>query len=102
MSKSKVQMSPRFLRFGFFAAAVLGLLTVFVFAQAQESFTVPQSTEAGLAASGVEFPVAELGNCGSKEACRAYCDEPGNMPACIDFAKAHGLMNRDDAARAEK
>lgn len=56
----------------------------------------------GQETEGVAFPVAELGNCASKNACRAYCNEPGNMPACIAFAKEHGLMNEEEAARAEE
>lgn len=50
----------------------------------------------------IVFPVAELGNCESKEACHSYCDEPGNMPKCIAFAKAHNLMTQKEADIAEK
>lgn len=38
----------------------------------------------------ITFPIAELGNCGSQGECAAYCDLPENMPACLDFAEAHG------------
>ena len=48
------------------------------------------------------FPVAELGNCESKEECHSYCDEPGNMSQCIAFAKANGLMTEEEAEAAEK
>jgi hypothetical protein len=66
---------------------------------AQESADTPQG---GGGTAGIVFPVAELGNCTSKEACHAYCDESAHMGACIAFAKAHGLMNKEEAARSEK
>jgi len=50
----------------------------------------------------IVFPVAELDNCESKEACMEYCDEPGNMSRCITFAKAHNLMTPEEAERAEE
>ncbi len=50
----------------------------------------------------VSFPIAELGGCESKEACKAYCDDPANVSACVDFAKAHGLVKGEDGERAKK
>ncbi len=52
--------------------------------------------------SGITFPVAELGNCGSKAECQSYCDNPANMEACIAFAEKNGLMNKSEVARAKK
>ena len=49
---------------------------------------------------GIIFPVQELGNCSSKENCKNYCNQTGNMDACIAFAKTHGLMNNEEASRA--
>lgn len=43
-------------------------------------------------AKGITFPVAELGNCGSKGECKTYCDEPDNFKACFAFAKKHKLI----------
>jgi len=64
---------------------------------------VPEApTEEEIGAAGITFPVAELGNCGDKTACKAYCNEPSHMPSCVAFAKAHGLMNEAEASRAEK
>jgi len=51
---------------------------------------------------GVTYPVAELGNCGSRAECEAYCDLPENMEACLDFAEAHGLISPEEAAMARK
>ena len=68
-----------------------------IIAQAQA-----EPTDAEIAAKGITFPIPELGNCGSKSECRSYCDQPGNMEACIKFAQSHGLMNSDEAALASK
>ncbi|MDO8601870.1 MAG: hypothetical protein Q7R62_01925 [bacterium] len=50
----------------------------------------------------IEFPVAELGNCADEQSCRAYCDEPENISACVAFAKQNGLMNEEEATEAEQ
>ncbi len=58
----------------------------------------------GLARAGEEdisFPVAELGNCASKEACFVYCDAPENVPACFDFAVRNGLISEEERQIAE-
>ena len=43
---------------------------------------------------GVEFPVAELGNCASEEECRKYCDNPSNRAPCIAFADKYKVDER--------
>lgn len=53
-------------------------------------------------AAQITFPVAELGNCRTKAACKAYCDKEENRKACITFAKKQGLMNEMQAQKAEK
>ncbi|MBI2023080.1 hypothetical protein HYT01_00765 [Candidatus Giovannonibacteria bacterium] len=53
-------------------------------------------------ADNIQFPVAELGNCADKEACKTYCDVPDNAPACISFAEKNNLMSREEAALARK
>lgn len=50
----------------------------------------------------IAFPIAELGNCSSKAECKVYCDIPGNIPQCISFAEANGLMSREEATMAKK
>ncbi|HZZ99163.1 MAG TPA: hypothetical protein VFK07_00430 [Candidatus Paceibacterota bacterium] len=50
--------------------------------------------------SSVQFPIASLGNCSSKQDCKTYCDQLSNMKACLDFASEHGLMSKSDIARA--
>lgn len=50
----------------------------------------------------ITFPIPELGNCASKDECRAYCDDPANTDQCLDFAVAHGLMSQADAEQAKQ
>lgn len=50
----------------------------------------------------IQYPVAELGNCQDEASCKTYCDEPDNLPACLDFAKANNLMSEEEMAMAEK
>lgn len=52
--------------------------------------------------AGINFPVAELGNCSDRASCRAYCDNTENMDACISFSKSRGLMTEEQAGRANK
>ena len=59
-----------------------------------------QSSDDALAA--IQFPVAELGNCGSKEECKTYCDEPDNIEACISFAEENNLMPAKEIEHAKK
>ncbi len=52
--------------------------------------------------SSITFPVAELGNCESKKACHAYCDDLANVNECVAFAETHGLLNKDEAKKAKE
>lgn len=49
----------------------------------------------------ITFPVPELGNCASKDACRAYCDKLENFKACVEFAENHNLISKEDARKAK-
>jgi len=48
--------------------------------------------------SGLTFPIAELGNCTSVQACKTYCDQPQNRQACFNFAYEKGLAGGSKAA----
>ncbi|MEK7567562.1 MAG: hypothetical protein AAB513_01405, partial [Patescibacteria group bacterium] len=50
----------------------------------------------------IVFPVAELGNCESKEGCKAYCNITENAEKCIAFAEVHKLISAEDAKTARK
>ncbi len=44
----------------------------------------------------ITYPVVELGNCESQEACFAYCDEPTNYNVCIAFAETNKLLEEGE------
>lgn len=44
---------------------------------------------------GVNFPIADLGNCGSYNECRSYCEDPVNSESCINFGKSKGFYHDD-------
>src|ERR1035437_7307918 len=50
----------------------------------------------------VQYPILELGNCQSKNACKVYCDNPKNSDACLAFAGQHNLMSPEELANAKK
>lgn len=54
------------------------------------------------ALENVVFPIAELGNCASRSACKAYCDVPDHMVACTQFAQKNKLVSSDQVRRVEK
>ena len=41
----------------------------------------------------ITFPVAELGGCADKTACKAYCEVAENQSACESFAVQYGIGN---------
>lgn len=54
---------------------------------------------------GITFPIPELGNCTSAQACMQYCNASQNQSACTDFGKKKGLIqdnNNSGSVREEK
>lgn len=51
---------------------------------------------------GINFPIVELGNCGSVDECYAFCESPENKNACIDFAKKKGFYKVSIFAAAKE
>ncbi|MBI2113398.1 MAG: hypothetical protein HYT50_02370 [Candidatus Wildermuthbacteria bacterium] len=49
----------------------------------------------------IQFPIAELGNCESKDACASYCDEPAHGQQCFEFGKKLGLISETEAKLLE-
>ncbi|MEK7647068.1 MAG: hypothetical protein AAB378_01670 [Patescibacteria group bacterium] len=43
----------------------------------------------------IKFPVAELGNCGSMDECKVFCDDSANALACLSWAKANGFVKEE-------
>lgn len=85
-----------------FLVLALGFFTAYSIAVYAQEFESTEPAEEKVNESGIQFPIPELGNCGSKDECRDYCDKAENMEVCIVFAKSRGLMNKSEAERAEK
>lgn len=43
----------------------------------------------------IQFPIPELGSCGSMEECKLYCDIPENQEACFNWARAKGFVEEE-------
>ena len=50
----------------------------------------------------ITYPIAELGNCASQAECKAYCDLPENIPACLDWAERNGVLPKEKVEEAKK
>jgi hypothetical protein len=87
----------KILRISGIAALLLGGMVAF----AQTNDPPASSQINGSAMSRVVFPVNELGNCGSREACKLYCDDASHREACFSYAQKVGLMSKEkiDAAK---
>jgi len=81
------------------AIPLLGILLAGGVVLAQESATSRDSVSEG---PKITFPIAELGNCASKDECKAYCDDPTHVDACLSFASSHKLMKSGDVEKARK
>lgn len=60
------------------------LLILFLFAPI---FVSAQSLDS------ISYPIEQLGNCESKEACRVYCDKFENLESCLNFSKENKLLS---------
>ncbi len=85
-----------------FSAIVAGALVTAgtSFALAQDN-VADDDIEAEVAVK-IQFPVAELGGCADKQACKNYCDQEENRRTCFAFAKKHGLMKPQKVQKIEK
>lgn len=57
--------------------------------------------QAAINDSGIQYPIAELGNCANKAACGVYCDKPKNEESCINFAEKNKMMSEDEIKAAK-
>src|SRR3989344_5834237 len=69
-------------------------LTIF----AASFFIISQAQAANL--DKITFPISELGNCGSREECRTYCDLSENLDSCLAFAENQNLMTSEELGKA--
>ncbi|MFA4890299.1 MAG: hypothetical protein WC587_01545 [Candidatus Paceibacterota bacterium] len=49
----------------------------------------------------ISYPVAELGNCGSQEECKSFCDNPDNQVACVEWAQGKGFVTEGEVKRVK-
>jgi len=75
----------------FIAVGVLAFLVAFAF------FTPANAQNP----TDVQYPISELGNCGSRGECKAFCDAPENRSACLDWAMKNGLIPEREVKRME-
>lgn len=72
-------------------ATLLSILLALLFIFTAYTFTFAQTQQ-------TSYPIAELGNCGSKAECEAYCDDVNNTQACTDYQQQNGTMTNEEAA----
>lgn len=80
---------------------VLSLLAAFTFLKSQILLSPShpvESTDPNEIAKryGIAFPIEELGGCKDYSECRAYCEDPANYDACLDFAKKKGFFKEEE------
>ncbi|MFQ6049495.1 MAG: hypothetical protein ACE5J0_00405 [Candidatus Paceibacterales bacterium] len=46
--------------------------------------------------SELTYPIPELGNCQSREACEVYCSNPENASTCLDYAERNNLIPEEE------
>src|SRR3989344_745385 len=77
-----------------YCLALTAVFAVFLFAQ--NSNVQSQGLE------NITYPVVELENCKSREACETFCEKDENILPCVAFAESHGLMTAEEASMARK
>lgn len=77
---------------------ILFLGTIFTLGIILFSFFTP--TQAQINPFDLQFPIAELSNCGSVGECKLYCDDPLNISACTTFAEKQGLVTPKEVKKA--
>ncbi|MCR4284265.1 MAG: hypothetical protein NUV64_03065 [Parcubacteria group bacterium] len=78
---------------------ILFLCTIFIFLVTIFSFFTSIQAQANL--FDIQFPIAELGNCGSMGECKTYCDDAVNIGACTAFAEKQGLIVPKEAQKVK-
>lgn len=53
-------------------------------------------------APNIAYPVQELNNCKDEADCRAYCDLPKNIEACVAFGEKNNLLTPAEVQTAKK
>lgn len=50
----------------------------------------------------IQYPVKELGNCASKDACKTYCERPENIEKCVKFAEENNILSSKEIEKGKK
>ena len=50
----------------------------------------------------IQYPIKDLGGCGSREACKAYCEKSENIERCVAFAEKNGLLSAKEIQKGKK
>ncbi len=82
----------------------MGLFVSHVLVTNAQTTTVTTSASASstiVSPSSLQYPIAALGNCGSVNDCRTYCNNPANENACLAFAEQNHLMTQEQVRRAQ-
>jgi len=74
------------------------LITGILVASVMTKLVVAQTN--GQVTPEISYPVAELGNCADKTACKAYCDKSENIDACLSFAEKNKMMSDEEIKTA--
>lgn len=48
----------------------------------------------------ISYPISELGNCGSQEECRIFCDNPDNKISCLNWAESKNFVSPEKAKKS--
>jgi len=78
-----------------FCIVLFGLLISF----AMFAFTYAQEEDPF---ASIIYPIAELGDCESRNDCETYCNDFDHINECIAFAEAHDLFSEEDLEQAKK
>lgn len=77
-------------------------ILMFALVAAALAFSLSVNVSRAASIFDITFPIAELGGCADKEACKAYCALETNRDACEQFAADHGITTAPKGANDEK
>ncbi len=65
-------------------------------------FSVVASRVQAASIFDITYPIAELGGCEDRLACKAYCEDEDNRSACEEFASNYGISSAPKIDKSEK
>lgn len=79
--------------------SILGLVLIVT---ALALFSVVASRVQAASIFDITYPIAKLGGCEDRLACKAYCEDENNRVACEEFASNYGISSAPKVDRSEK